>query len=169
MEKGAGQIVILTSASGEKPLYDFLGYSSMRAAANTAIQCAAMTAAPKGVCINAFGTNLAGWSIRHVSAYLSRRNIGLFFALMVKVSDRIPRTADGSINGYAWLEQLPGKNQGNRENPIRLAVEYLSSRGTNPPSQWHRQYDSGVSVPLPKFASHQEGRGAVGSRRDDAA
>ncbi len=61
MEKGAGQIVVLTSAAGDKPLYDFLGYSSMRAAANTAIQCAAMTAAPKGVCINAFGTNFLNY------------------------------------------------------------------------------------------------------------
>ena len=61
MEKGAGQIVILTSAAGDKPLYDFLGYSSMRAAANTAIQCAAMTAAPKGVCVNAFGTNFLNY------------------------------------------------------------------------------------------------------------
>ena len=61
MEKGAGQIVILTSATGERPFYDFLGYSAMRAAANTAIQCAAMTAAPKGVCINAFGTNFLNY------------------------------------------------------------------------------------------------------------
>ncbi|MHC5112121.1 MAG: SDR family oxidoreductase [Planctomycetota bacterium] len=29
----------------------------MRAGANTLIQCAAMTAATKGVCVNAFGTN----------------------------------------------------------------------------------------------------------------
>ena len=28
---------------------------------------------------------------------------------------------------------------------------------------------AGPGVPFPKFASHQEGRGAVGSRRDDAA
>lgn len=61
MEKGAGQIVILTSATGERPFYDFVGYSSMRAAANTAIRCAAMTAAPKGVCINAFGTNFLNY------------------------------------------------------------------------------------------------------------
>jgi 3-oxoacyl-[acyl-carrier protein] reductase len=61
MEKGAGQIVILTSASSEKPLYDFLGYSAMRAAANKAIQCAAMEAAPKGVCVNAFGTNFLNY------------------------------------------------------------------------------------------------------------
>ncbi len=61
MEKGAGQILILTSASSEQPLYDFAGYSSIRAGANTLIQCAAMTAAPKGVCINAFGTNFLNY------------------------------------------------------------------------------------------------------------
>jgi 3-oxoacyl-[acyl-carrier protein] reductase len=61
MEKGAGQILILTSASSEKPLYDFAGYSSLRAGANSLIQCAAMTAAPKGVCINAFGTNFLNY------------------------------------------------------------------------------------------------------------
>jgi 3-oxoacyl-[acyl-carrier protein] reductase len=61
MEKGAGQILILTSASSEKPLYDFAGYSAIRAGANKLIQCAAMTAAPKGVCINAFGTNFLNY------------------------------------------------------------------------------------------------------------
>ena len=61
MEKGAGQILVLTSASAVKPLYDFAGYSSLRAGANSLIQCAAMTAAPKGVCINAFGTNFLNY------------------------------------------------------------------------------------------------------------
>jgi 3-oxoacyl-[acyl-carrier protein] reductase len=61
MEKGAGQILILTSASSEQGLTDFIGYSAMRAAANTLIQGAAMTAAPKGVCINAFGTNFLNY------------------------------------------------------------------------------------------------------------
>lgn len=61
MDKGAGQIVILTSASSEQALSDFAGYSAMRAAANTLIQCAAMTAAPKGVCVNAFGTNFLNY------------------------------------------------------------------------------------------------------------
>ncbi len=61
MEKGRGQVLILTSASADKPLYDFLGYSAMRAAANHAIQCASMTAAPKGVCVNAFGTNFLNY------------------------------------------------------------------------------------------------------------
>ena len=57
MDKGSGQIVILTSASSTQAMSDFIGYSAMRAGANTLIQGAAMTAAPKGVCVNAFGTN----------------------------------------------------------------------------------------------------------------
>ena len=61
MEKGAGQILILTSASSEQGLTDFIGYTAMRAAANTLIQGAAMTAAPKGVCVNAFGTNFLNY------------------------------------------------------------------------------------------------------------
>jgi NAD(P)-dependent dehydrogenase (short-subunit alcohol dehydrogenase family) len=61
MEKGSGQILILTSATGHTPFYDVLGYSSMRAAANTAIRCASMTAAPKGVCVNGFGTNFLNY------------------------------------------------------------------------------------------------------------
>jgi 3-oxoacyl-[acyl-carrier protein] reductase len=61
MDKGAGQVLILTSASSEQPLYEFAGYSATRAAANTLIQCAAMTAAPKGVCVNAFGTNFLNY------------------------------------------------------------------------------------------------------------
>jgi len=61
MDKGAGQILILTSASSTQALSDFIGYSAMRAAANTLIQGAAMTAAPKGVCVNAFGTNFLNY------------------------------------------------------------------------------------------------------------
>jgi 3-oxoacyl-[acyl-carrier protein] reductase len=61
MDKGAGQILILTSATGSKPFHDVLGYSCMRAAANMAVRCAAMTGAKKGVCINAFGTNFLNY------------------------------------------------------------------------------------------------------------
>ncbi|MGD8662644.1 MAG: SDR family oxidoreductase [Desulfobacterales bacterium] len=61
MDKGAGQVLILTSASSTQGLTDFLGYTAMRAAANTLIQGAAMTAAPKGVCVNAFGTNFLNY------------------------------------------------------------------------------------------------------------
>ena len=61
MDKGAGQVLILTSATGDKPFYDVLGYCCMRAAANMAISCAAMTAAKKGVCVNGFGTNFLNY------------------------------------------------------------------------------------------------------------
>jgi len=61
MDAGSGQILVLTSATGEQPYYDMVGYCSMRAAANMAIRCAAMTAAPKGVCVNAFGTNFINY------------------------------------------------------------------------------------------------------------
>ena len=61
MEKGAGQILVLTSATGGKPYYDMVGYSAMRSAANMLIRCAAMTGAPKGVIVNAFGTNFMNY------------------------------------------------------------------------------------------------------------
>ena len=61
MEKGAGQVVVLTSASSTQGLSDFLGYTAMRAGANTLIHGAAMTAATKGVCVNAFGTNFLNY------------------------------------------------------------------------------------------------------------
>ena len=61
MEKGSGQILVLTSATGGKPYYDMVGYSAMRAAANMLIRCAAMTGAPKGVVVNAFGTNFMNY------------------------------------------------------------------------------------------------------------
>lgn len=61
MKAGSGQILVLTSATGGQPYYDMMGYSTMRAAANMAIRCAAMTAAPKGVVVNAVGTNFINY------------------------------------------------------------------------------------------------------------
>ena len=61
MEAGQGQVLILTSASAVRGPYDFIPYVSLRAAANNLIQCAAMTAAEKGVCVNAFGTNFLNY------------------------------------------------------------------------------------------------------------
>jgi 3-oxoacyl-[acyl-carrier protein] reductase len=57
MKAGQGQVVILTSASAIRGPYDFIPYVPLRVGANNLIQCAAMTAAEKGVCVNAFGTN----------------------------------------------------------------------------------------------------------------
>jgi 3-oxoacyl-[acyl-carrier protein] reductase len=61
MKAGRGQVVILTSASSVRGPYDFIPYVSLRAGANNLIECAAMTAAEKGVCVNAFGTNFLNY------------------------------------------------------------------------------------------------------------
>ena len=56
MESGSGQVLMLTSASGQRPAISGSAYSATRAGANMLVRCAAMTAAPKGVSVNAFGT-----------------------------------------------------------------------------------------------------------------
>ncbi len=61
MEGGRGQVVVQTSATGEKPQPTLMAYSVMRAAANMMCRCAAMTAAPKGVTVNVVGTNFMNY------------------------------------------------------------------------------------------------------------
>jgi 3-oxoacyl-[acyl-carrier protein] reductase len=61
MKFGRGQVVLQTSATGEKPSPANLGYSIMRSAANTMGRCAALTAGPKGVCVNVVGTNFMNY------------------------------------------------------------------------------------------------------------
>ncbi len=58
---GAGQVVVQTSATGEKPQPTMMAYSTMRAAANMMCRCAAMTVAPNGVCVNVIGTNFMNY------------------------------------------------------------------------------------------------------------
>jgi NAD(P)-dependent dehydrogenase (short-subunit alcohol dehydrogenase family) len=61
MKAGAGQVVVQTSATSEKPNPDLIAYSTMRAAAAMMVRCAALTAAPRGVCVNAVGTNFMNY------------------------------------------------------------------------------------------------------------
>ena len=61
VEAGSGQVVVQTSATGEKPQPTLMAYSTMRAAANMMCRCAAMTAAPKGVAVNVVGTNFMNY------------------------------------------------------------------------------------------------------------
>ena len=61
MKAGRGQVVVQTSATGEKPSPTAMAYSAMRAATNMMCRCAAMTAAPKGVCVNVVGTNFMNY------------------------------------------------------------------------------------------------------------
>ena len=58
---GAGQVVVQTSATGEKPQPTMVSYSIMRAAADMMVRCAAMTVAPNNVTVNAVGTNFMNY------------------------------------------------------------------------------------------------------------
>ncbi len=61
IEAGGGQVVVQTSATGEKPHPGLMSYSVMRAAANTMCRCAALTVADKNVTVNAVGTNFMNY------------------------------------------------------------------------------------------------------------
>ncbi len=61
MDAGRGQVVIQTSATSEKPFPALVAYTTMRAAAAMMVRCAAMTAAPSGVMVNAVGTNFMNY------------------------------------------------------------------------------------------------------------
>ena len=60
-EAGGGQVVVQTSATGEKPHPGLVAYSVMRAAANMMCRCAALEVADKNVCVNAVGTNFMNY------------------------------------------------------------------------------------------------------------
>jgi NAD(P)-dependent dehydrogenase (short-subunit alcohol dehydrogenase family) len=61
MKAGSGQVVVQTSATGERPQPTMMAYSAMRAATGMMCRCAAMTAAPKGVAVNVVGTNFMNY------------------------------------------------------------------------------------------------------------
>jgi NAD(P)-dependent dehydrogenase (short-subunit alcohol dehydrogenase family) len=61
VKAGGGQVVVQTSATGEKPHPGLISYSVMRAAANMMVRCAALTVADKNVCVNTVGTNFMNY------------------------------------------------------------------------------------------------------------
>jgi 3-oxoacyl-[acyl-carrier protein] reductase len=61
VKAGGGQVVVQTSATGEKPHPGLVAYSVMRAAANMMCRCAALTVASKNVSVNAVGTNFMNY------------------------------------------------------------------------------------------------------------
>ena len=61
VKSGGGQVVVQTSATGEKPHPGLVAYSVMRAAANMMCRCAALTVASKNVSVNAVGTNFMNY------------------------------------------------------------------------------------------------------------
>jgi len=118
MDAGQGQVLILTSASAVRPYYDFLGYTAMRAAANQAIQAAAMSAAPKGVCVNAFGTNFLNYPDA-VNSYGGKDK-------MAAVAKRIPLGRFGEPEEMAHVATafLDGKNMFTTGQEIMIAGGY---------------------------------------------
>ena len=61
MKAKRGQVVVQTSATSEKPAHKLIAYSTFRAAAAMLVRCAALSAAPEGVCVNAVGTNFMNY------------------------------------------------------------------------------------------------------------
>ncbi len=57
LDAGSGQVVIVTSAAGDKPALAGPIYSATRAAANMLIKATALSIADQGVTLNAVGTN----------------------------------------------------------------------------------------------------------------
>lgn len=57
VERGAGQVLVFTSATGSRPTPNAPLYSSARAAANMLVRNVAAEVAPSGVQVNAIGTN----------------------------------------------------------------------------------------------------------------
>ena len=120
MEAGRGQVVILTSASAVRGPYDFIPYVPLRVAANNLIQCAAMTAAEKGVCVNAFGTNYLNYPDA-VKSYGGEEAMG-------HVASKLPVGRFGEPEEAAHLAMalLDGKNMFTTGQTIMIAGGYNS-------------------------------------------
>jgi NAD(P)-dependent dehydrogenase (short-subunit alcohol dehydrogenase family) len=120
MEAGRGQVLILTSASAVRGPYDYIPYVSLRAAANNLIQCAAMTAAEKGVCVNAFGTNFLNYPDA-VESYGGED-------AMAHVASKLPVGRFGEPEEMAHVATpfLDGKNMFTTGQSIMLAGGYNS-------------------------------------------
>jgi 3-oxoacyl-[acyl-carrier protein] reductase len=120
MEAGRGQVLILTSASAVRGPYDFIPYVPLRAAANNLIQCAAITAAEKGVCVNAFGTNYLNYPDA-VESYGGED-------AMAHVASKLPVGRFGEPEEMAHVATtfLDGKNMFATGQTIMLAGGYNS-------------------------------------------
>jgi NAD(P)-dependent dehydrogenase (short-subunit alcohol dehydrogenase family) len=61
IDAGGGQVVVQTSATGQKPHPGLVAYSVMRAAADMMCRCAALDVADKNVTVNVVGTNFMNY------------------------------------------------------------------------------------------------------------
>jgi len=115
---GAGQVVVQTSATGEKPQPTLMAYSTMRAAANMMCRCAAMTVAPDGVCVNVIGTNFMNYP-----GFWGAANPANDPAVTEAVLDTIPmgRLGETAEAAHLALSLLDGYNMYTTGNAFPVA------------------------------------------------
>lgn len=95
VERGEGQVLLITSASGSKPTKDAPIYSSVRAGANMLARNLAAEVAPSGVQVNAVGTNFMDFPEFHAASGTNdpeRR---------AKLESRIPLRRMGQLDEFA--------------------------------------------------------------------
>ena len=104
VKAGGGQVLVQTSATGEKPHPGKLSYSVMRAAANMMCRCAALTVADKNVCVNAIGTNFMNYpGFKHTLG--ADKNPKILEALMEEIPiGRLGETAEAAHFAMALLD-----------------------------------------------------------------
>ena len=130
MEAGRGQVVILTSASAVQGPYDFIPYVPLRAGANKLIECAAMTAAEKGVCVNAFGTNFLNYPDA-IKSYGGKDK-------MAHVESKLPigRMGEPEEAAHMAVALLDGKNMFTTGQSIMIDGGYSSRMDDMKFSKW---------------------------------
>ena len=120
MDAGRGQVVVLTSATGQKPAPQALAYCTMRAAANMMVRCAALTAAPKGVTVNAVGTNFLNYPgfLEHSGATDPE--------VLQKILKRVPagRLGEAEECAHFTMSLLDGQNMFTTGNFFPIAGGY---------------------------------------------
>ncbi len=130
MKAGRGQVVILTSASSVRGPYDFIPYVSLRAGANNLIKCAAMTAAEKGVCVNAFGTNFLNYPDA-IKSYGGKE-------AMAHVESKLPigRMGEPEEAAHMAVALLDGKNMFTTGQSIMIDGGYSARMDDMKFSKW---------------------------------
>ncbi|MGI9330621.1 MAG: SDR family NAD(P)-dependent oxidoreductase [Gammaproteobacteria bacterium] len=106
-DAGGGQVVVQTSASGEKPSPTAMSYSVMRAAANMMVRCAALRVAESNITVNAVGTNFMNYP-----GFLELSGAGSDPKIMEAILDMIPAGRLGETREAAHFAMalLDGKN-----------------------------------------------------------
>ena len=107
VKQKSGQVVINTSAGGEKPVPQGASYCATRAGANMLIRCAAYTVAEHGVCVNATGTNYMNYP-----SYLHDVGADKDSSIKDKIASTIPlrRLGEPKEAAHFAVSLLDGEN-----------------------------------------------------------